>query len=197
MQIVNPSALVAAREICGRPGAMAMFVALLRGINLGPRNRVPMAELRAALEEAGYEGPRTHLQTGNVILRTSGSAKKVGESVGEVVQKEFGLDIPVIVRTAAQIEKVASENPFSKADAATLHVAFLESKPTAAAARKLSDLTFDPEEFELRGSELYLRYPAGLGRSKMSPSLFEKGLETSATVRTWKVVTKLAELARS
>ena len=174
---------------------MTAYVALLRAINLGSRNRVPMAELRAALSDAGHEDVITHLPTGNVVLRSAGGAKKVAESVAGVVRDEFDLEIPVMVRTAAQVEKVASTNPFGKADRSELHVAFLEAKPTAAAARKLDDLDFDPEEFELRGSEIYLRYPDGLGRSKMSPAIFEKRLGTSATVRTWKVVTKLAELA--
>jgi uncharacterized protein (DUF1697 family) len=102
-----------------------------------------------------------------------------------------------MVRTTGQLAKVTKSNPLLKrgGDTAGLHVAFLKSRPSAAAARTLAGYEFGRDEFVLRGAELYLRYPDGVARSKMSPPLFERALGTPATVRSWKVVAKVAELS--
>jgi uncharacterized protein (DUF1697 family) len=159
-----------------------------------------MARLRAALTDAGYEGVTTHLQSGNVVLasraRTSGS---VAKSVEKVLRAEFALEVDVMVRTAAQFAKVVKTNPFLRpgVSAATLHVAFLKSRPAAAAVRALSGEQFGRDEFVVRGTEIYLKYPNGVAGSKISPPLFERALGTPATVRTWRVVTRLRELSEA
>ena len=102
-----------------------------------------------------------------------------------------------MVRTTGQLAKITKSNPLLKrgGDTAGLHVAFLKSRPSAAAARTLAGYEFGRDEFVLRGAELYLRYPDGVARSKMGPPLFERALGTPATVRSWKVVAKVAELS--
>ena len=174
---------------------MPVYVALLRGVNVGKSRRVAMADLRTAVEGLGYEDVTTHIQTGNVVLRTSErSADKVGRAIERAVSTDLGLDIDVVVRTA---QNVAGSNPFGAHDPKQLHVAFLKSKPAAAAARALGDTDFGRDEFVLRGAELYLRYPDGYGRSKMTAAVFERELRVPMTVRNWNVTTKLAELAAS
>jgi uncharacterized protein (DUF1697 family) len=179
---------------------VAVFVALLRGINVGKHRRLAMADLRAVLTEAGHTDVTTHLQSGNVILETrERSPDTVARSIEETLGTGLDLDIDVIVRKASDLTKVAKNNPFlgRGADPATLYVAFLKSKPAAAAARALKDADFGRDEFVLRGAELYLRYPGGYGRSKMTGATFERVLRTPVTVRNWKVVTKLVELMTS
>jgi uncharacterized protein (DUF1697 family) len=174
------------------------FVAFLRAINLGPRRRVPMADLRAVLADAGYEGATTHLQSGNVLLQSSGTGAGLAEGLEATLAKAFGFDIDVMVRTATELNKVAKANPFLKRgiDPSTLAVGFLRTRPPAALTRRLDGVDFGREQFALKGSDLYLRYPNGIGRSTMSTAYFERALETRSTVRNWSVVTKLVELGR-
>lgn len=175
-----------------------IFVAFLRAINLGRVNRVPMGDLRVALADAGFTDVATHLQSGNVVLRsTKRSRTAVANAVGRLVSAEFGVDIDVMARTAGELAKIAARNPLlpRSADSAGLHVAFLKARPDAAARRAFSGRTFGDDEFVIRDTEVYLRYPHGVAASKMNAAIFEGGLGTPATVRTWKVVTRLDELA--
>jgi uncharacterized protein (DUF1697 family) len=175
------------------------FAAFLRAINLGNQRRVPMADLRAALSDAGYTEVGTHLQSGNVVLSTGNrSSAAVERALEELVTRAFGFEAAVMVRSAGQLAKVTRNNPLLQrgGDTGGLHVAFLKSRPSAVAARALAGHEFGRDEFVLRGAELYLRYPDGVARSNMSPPLFERTLGTPATVRTWRVVTKVAELSR-
>jgi uncharacterized protein (DUF1697 family) len=177
---------------------VAVFVALLRGINVGKHRRVAMADVRAALEEAGYPDVNTHLQSGNVVLRAREPPRETVErAIEKALRTGLDLEIDVIVRTARELARITKGNPLigPGTDPATLHVAFLKSKPSAATAGALDSAAFGRDEFVLRGAELYLRYPEGYGRSKMTAAFFERTLRTPVTVRNWRVVTKLAELA--
>ena len=179
---------------------MPVHVALLRAINLGAKRRVPMADLRALLTDAGYDDVSTHIQSGNALF-SAPRQKTVAleDALERELAKTFGFDIDVMVRSAADLEKIIGANPFDTrgVDGKTLHVAFLKRKPAAAAARALGDKDFGRDEYVLRGTEIYLRYPDGLGRSKMSAAVFERALATPATVRGLNVVKKLYELASS
>jgi uncharacterized protein (DUF1697 family) len=176
------------------------FVALLRGINVGKHRRVAMADVRSLLTDAGYAGVRTHLQSGNVLF--AGPARQpraVERSVEEALRSGLGIEIDVMVRTPSELANVLSVNPFLARgeDPATLYVSFLKSRPGADSAAALDGVGFDPDEFALQGRELYLRYPGGLGRSKMTAAFFERALGVPGTVRRWSVVTKLAELVEA
>ncbi|HYV60723.1 MAG TPA: DUF1697 domain-containing protein [Acidimicrobiia bacterium] len=175
-----------------------VYVALLRAINLGRVNRVPMAELRTVLTNAGFRDVRTHLQSGNVVLHSSKrSPTAAAKRIEDLVGSEFGVNADVMVRSADQLAKIVRANPLARGRTGsdTLHVAFLKSRPAAAATRALAGRSFGDDEFVIRGSEIYLRYPNGVAGSKMNTALFEGALGTPGTVRTWKVVTRLNELA--
>jgi uncharacterized protein (DUF1697 family) len=177
-----------------------IFVALLRAINLGRVNRVPMGDLRAALTDAGFTDVVSHLQSGNVVLgSTRRSRAAVATAMERLVEAEFGFDTDVVVRTAGEFAKVAGKHPLARrgGDSAVLHVAFLKARPAAAAKRAFARRTFGDDEFVIRDTEVYLRYPHGVAASKMNIALFQGGLGTPATVRTWKMVTRLNELAAS
>jgi uncharacterized protein (DUF1697 family) len=175
-----------------------IYVALLRAINLGRVNRVPMRELRGALTDAGFTDVATHLQSGNVVLAsTKRTPTAVATAVENLIRSEFGVDTDVMVRTAVELAKIVRANPLAPrgGDAAGLHVAFLKARPTAAAKRAFAGRTFGDDEFVIRGPDVYLRYPHGVAGSKLSTPVFERALGTPATVRTWRVVTRLDELA--
>ena len=176
---------------------MPTFVAFLRAVNLGKRNRVAMADFRSLLTQAGYEDVTTHLQSGNVVLGApERRAAAVERSIEEILRDGFGLDNAVMVRSANEMAKVVRDNPFLArgADPATLHVSFLKSAPPAAAAQTLAATDHAPDELALGGRELYLSYPQGVGRSKMA-AFVERTVPGLGTVRRWSVVTRLAELA--
>lgn len=175
-----------------------IFVAFLRAINLGRVNRVPMGDLRVALTDAGFTDVVTHLQSGNVVLgSTKRSPAAVATAMERLVEVEFGVDADVVARTSGEFAKIARKHLLARrgGDSAVLHVAFLKTRPSAAAKRAFTGRTFGDDEFMIRDTEVYLRYPHGVAASKMNVALFQGGLGTPATVRTWKVVTRLNELA--
>jgi uncharacterized protein (DUF1697 family) len=156
-----------------------------------------MAQLRSALEEAGFEEVATYVQSGNVVLTSGDSAAKVGSAVERLIEKEFGLKIPVVVRTRAQLAKVVERNPLGKVakNPKRYQVSFLEKKPSAAVMRKLEDVAAPTERVIAEGREIYAWHPEGVARSKLWAMLAGKGLGVTATARNWTTVTKLLELA--
>jgi uncharacterized protein (DUF1697 family) len=172
------------------------YVAFLRAVNVGGRNSVPMAGLRDALTAAGLEEVATVLQSGNVVFQSGKSADAVAKVIGTTIEETFGLEIGVVVRSAAELAAVAATNPFVGAhparDAKTLHVAFLSARPTAAAAAKLDPDRSPPAAFAVRGREVYLSYPDGSGRSRLTLDYLEKTLAVRGTARNWRTVQRLA-----
>ena len=178
---------------------MARLIVLLRGVNLGSTNRVAMSKLRAVLEEAGFEDVRTYLQSGNVVLSSRDSAAKVAQACERLIDKEFGLEIPVVVRTRAELARVAKRNPLGKVakNPKRYQVSFLEKKPTGTLIRKLEEVAAPSERIVAEGREIYAWHPEGVARSKLWAALAGKDLGMTATARNWTTVTKLLELADS
>ena len=176
---------------------MPTFAALLRGINVGGKNKIPMAELKPALESLGLEDVVTYIQSGNVVFTSSKrSADAVAADVERQIAKVFGVDVAVLLRTPAQLRKIAADNPFlgKGADVSKLHVVFLDAAPGKGAIAELDPDRSPPDEFSVRGQEIYLRLPNGAGRSKLTIDWFERGLGVRATARNWKTLGKLIEL---
>jgi len=176
---------------------MATYVVLLRGINLGSHNKVPMPALRTLLEGLGYEDVTTYIQSGNVILSTKDAAPKVGSTVHDVIAGEFGFDVDVVVRTPRQIEKVLDANPFVKTATGpnALHVVFLAAKPNVSKVKALTDADWGDDEVAVKGTEAYLYLPNGYGRAKLNNMIVEKQLGVVGTARNWRTTAKLFELS--
>ena len=177
---------------------MTRYVSLLRGVNLGARNKVPMADLRTLFESLGAEDVQTYVQSGNVVFKSrQRDAAKLSAEIERRIGRELALDIKVMLRTSAQLAKIVASNPFaaSQGEGTRLHVTFLADAPTRARLRTLESTAFAPDEFQVQGREVYLHTPNGYGRSKLSNAYFEKQLDVAATTRNWNTVTKLAELA--
>jgi uncharacterized protein (DUF1697 family) len=170
------------------------WVALLRAVNLGARNKVPMAELRAQLEQAGYENVRTYIASGNVVLDGPRTRPKLAGELERLIADAFGVDTTVILRTPAQLEAVLAGHPFGN-DTSHSHVVFLAAKPASGAARRFADVDPSPDRAELVGADVYLRYSAGVQGSRLSAARLERLLEVRATHRNWRTVAALAELA--
>lgn len=173
-------------------------MALLRGINVGGKNRLPMKDLVALFEDAGAEDVQTYIQSGNVVYRASASlAKRIPAVIGEALAEEAGLEIPVVTRTARELKAVAEGNPFLRqgVDLGVLHVGFLSGKPTAARVKSLEPDRSPPDAFEVRGREIYMRCPNGMARTKLTTAYFDSRLRLVTTVRNWRTVLKLVALS--
>ena len=176
---------------------MARLVVLLRGINIGPQNRISMPELREALEDAGYDDVRTYLQSGNVVLTNTGAANKVARDCERLIADRFGLEIAVVTRTRNELAMVVERNPLERVakDPKRYQVSFLEAKPAARVVRELEEVAVGDEKIVAVGREIYSWHPGGVARSKLWARLARKNLGTTATARNWTTVTKLLELA--
>ncbi len=171
------------------------WVALLRGINLGARNKVPMPELRGVLEDAGLGDVRTYIQSGNVLFTKQAKDRAaLTRKLEREVKKAFGVDAPVVLRTFAEIRKVAGARPFGK-DTSDMHVTFLVGKPKAAAVRAVRALDIAPDQVKVAGEDVFVKLPNGVQGAKLGGALLEKTIGGPGTMRTFRTVAKLAEMA--
>lgn len=178
---------------------MKTYVALLRGINVGGRAKVSMAELRKLFAAAGYADARTYIQSGNVIFGASlRSPARAEAEISERIEKDLGVKCSVLLRAGNELAEVLENNPYIAEDVErpSLCVTFLAKLPSA---KEVSQLVVPPREtaeFTVVGREVYLYYPDGYGRTKLSNTYIEKRLGV-ATTRNWNTVNKLHELAQS
>jgi uncharacterized protein (DUF1697 family) len=178
--------------------ATTTFVALLRGINVGGKKKIPMAELRSLFSSLGFEDVVTYIQSGNVVFRsTDGDADEISARIEGKITRVFELDPAVLLRTPTELEKIVEHNPYSsRTDLSKLHVVFLDRIPAANAAAELDPGRSHPDEFTLRGREIYLHLPNGAGRSKLTIDYFERVLGARSTQRNWNTLLRLIELSQ-
>lgn len=171
-------------------------VALLRAVNVGGRNRVPMAELRAALGDAGFDDVDTYIQSGNLTFRAELADAAAAAAIGSVIADAFSVDTPVIVRSATQVADAVRRHPWTpgEVDEKFHHVVFLAEPPPPDAVDRLADRAAN-EDLAVVGPDLHVRYRAGVGRSKLTIDVIDRRLATTATGRNLTTVRALAELA--
>jgi uncharacterized protein (DUF1697 family) len=173
---------------------MSRYIALLRGVNLAGRNKVPMAGLQTVCESLGCTDVATYIQSGNVVLTSRLSAAKLRTALESAIADQLGVGTVVMIRTAEQLAAVVTGNPFPAADPAHLHVLFLTEAPDQDLVRSLSDVDNPPEELAVRGAEVYFHLPNGAGRAKL-PELYGRRIKIPGTMRNWRTVTKLLNMA--
>jgi uncharacterized protein (DUF1697 family) len=180
---------------------MAVIVSMLRGVNVGSHNRIKMDALRALYESLGLRDVQTYVQSGNVVFRTEKlELVRLIKRVEKGIEQSFGFRPDVIVRTSSELRDVIARNPFAARDGidpSKLLVTFLVSDPGLEARGNILRIKADPEELRLDGRELFIYYPNGMARPKLSSALVEKTLKTSGTGRNWNTVRKLLEMAES
>jgi uncharacterized protein (DUF1697 family) len=170
------------------------WVALLRAVNLGPRNKVAMPKLRTLLEDAGYGDVQTYIASGNVLFDGPRGRAAVAGKLERLIADSFGVETTAIMRTPAELASLVAGHPFG-ADTSNSHVAFLARKPKRKAAERFAEAEHSPDKAVLDGTEVYLQYPAGVQGSRLSAARLERLLDVPATGRNWRTVAKLAELA--
>ncbi len=176
---------------------MATLVALLRGINIGPRNRIAMPELRDALSEDGFKDVRTYVQSGNIVLGTKLKPAGLERRIEELIEKRFGLEIAVVARTRGELAKVVELNPLAKVakNPKRYQVAFLSAPLAATVVEKLEAAVIPPEQLVIEGREIFSWHAEGIARSKLWNAVASRGLGVKATARNWTTVTTLLQMA--
>jgi uncharacterized protein (DUF1697 family) len=170
------------------------WVVLLRAVNLGARNKVPMAKLRSLLEEAGYGDVRTYIASGNVLFDGPKNGAAIGPKLERLIADDFGVTTTAIVRKPADLAAVVDGHPFGR-DTSRSHVVFLAGRPTRAAAERLAAEDHSPDKAVLEGKHVYVLYPAGVQGARLSAARLERLLGVPGTHRNWRTVATLAELA--
>jgi uncharacterized protein (DUF1697 family) len=181
-----------------RTTSQSTYVALLRGVNVGGHKAVKMDQLRNAFEALGFEGVKTYVQSGNVVFNAQKQAsEQLSKRIEEKVLREFGIAVPVTVKTAGEMNAVIRNNPFLQEkgiDLSKLHVTFLSHAPEKTALKMLDAIAATPDQFLSSGKEIYLYCPNGYGVTKLSNNALEKVLSVRATTRNWRTVNQLYEM---
>ncbi|MBW2960899.1 DUF1697 domain-containing protein [Mesonia aestuariivivens] len=174
------------------------YIALLRGINVGGKRKLKMADLRESVLKIGFTEVSTYIQSGNLFFTSEEKSSAIlEEKLTQHLLEEYTYEIPVIIRTAEEIEKTITENPFPEAeDFKQLHLIFLKEKSTKEAVENFKELKFSTEEFKVENQHLYVNYIDGVRNSKLSTTLIEKKLNTKATARNWKTTLKISSLLK-
>jgi len=177
---------------------MPAYALFLRAVNVGGNNNVIMTELQSLIEDRGFKDVATLLQSGNAIFSGEERAAEVIESQFEqALRRKLEVECSCFVRTAAEWTDAIASNPFSaeaKNDPSHLLVVLLKSEPSAPALKDLRAAFTGPERFQAMGRQLYVVYPDGIGKSKLTIPLIERHLGTRATGRNWNTVLKVAQL---
>jgi uncharacterized protein (DUF1697 family) len=170
------------------------YLGLLRGINVGGKNILPMKDLAAMFVAAGCSDVRTFIQSGNVVFKaSSGVAKKVPLLVADQIMTQFGYKTPVVIRTTEQLREAHLGNPFIEqgADEDQLHLLFLADLPKAPAVAGLDPERSPGDRYVVRGRDIYLCLTTGAAKTKLTNAYFDSKLATVSTGRNWRTVTKL------
>jgi uncharacterized protein (DUF1697 family) len=172
-------------------------VLLLRGINIGKR-RIAMPALRELFTEAGYDDVQTYVQSGNVVLSSDASPRQVERESADLISERFGFEVPVVVRTRAELARVVKANPLGHLadNDKRYQVCFLARKLDAETAERLRGLVVDPEAVAIDGREIYAWHPDGIARSKLWNAIASKGLGVTGTARNWTTVATLLEMTQ-
>jgi uncharacterized protein (DUF1697 family) len=172
------------------------MVALLRAVNVGGR-KLPMAGLRELCAALGLEEAATYIQSGNVVFTAKAGPTAIETELEAAIAERFGMDVPVIVRTAAQWAKLAASNPFPEAaqdEPNRLQLLVSKQPPAPDAAEKLMERAQAGERVEAAGGALWFHFAEGVGASKLTPALIDKACGSPSTGRNYRTVLKLGEM---
>jgi len=179
---------------------MPVYIAMLRGINVGGHKRIKMDRLRSSFEALGFAQVKTYIQSGNVVFKagkisTSGLSRKIEDKI----LSDFGFQVSVISRTADEISKTITSNPFLNErgiDPERLHVMFLSDAPAPAAVKKLAELTAAPDRLHCLDRAIFFYFPNGVSQSVLFKNPVDRILAVVNTMRNWKTVNQLAQMCR-
>src|SRR6478672_7806019 len=177
---------------------MPVYIAMLRGINVGPHKRMKMEKLRSSCDALGFAKVKTYIQSGNLVfqapkLSSAAAAKKVETQI----VKDFGFSADVISRTAEEMKKVVEGNPLLREpgiDTSKFHVVFLAEAPSPEAIKKVEVLTLSPDKVRHSGKEIYFYFPNGVSGSSIWKHNLDRVMSVSGTMRNWNTVNTLYKM---
>ncbi|MUP44672.1 DUF1697 domain-containing protein [Gramella sp. BOM4] len=174
-------------------------IAILRGINVGGKRKLLMADLRSLCQDLGWKNVETYIQSGNVIFSSSEKNSRLEKDLEHAISEKFELDVPVIIRDAEEFRNLLERNPFyhKEAEISKLHLSFLKEVPSEENLRAIQQYNFEPDRFVVDQREVFIYCEGKYHQSKLSTNLFEKKLKTGVTTRNWKTVVKLVDLSNS
>lgn len=177
--------------------AMNRTLALLRGINVGGKNVLPMEVLRRLFVEAGCLHVETYIQSGNVVFSAPDEVRNgLADRVRTAIEAAHGLKVPVVLRSIDQLRAVATGNPYltQGADESTLHVMFLSNIPDTDSIQTLDPARSPGDSYQIISQDIFIHLPNGVANSKLTNAYFDSRLKTTGTQRNWRTVTKLLEM---
>ncbi len=192
-----PAAELSGEQLSARSKTAERHVALLRGINVGGKNRLPMAELRALFEAAGAREVETLIQSGNVVFAAV-DASDVVRAVERAIAARFGFEAPVVSRSATTLRALVAHvegNAALAREREQLHVLFCREPPSEARIAAVDPGRSPPDRMVTGAPELLLVLPNGVGKSKLTSAYLDRTLGTVTTIRNWRTVTSLSDLA--
>lgn len=178
---------------------MVKYFAILRGINVGGKRKILMADLKTLFSELGFANIQTYIQSGNVLFDYEGEAvvSTLEDKVKAAISSTFSYDVPVIIRTITSLKESIANNPFYSGldtDIGQLHLTFLQQQPAPGDIEIAKSFDYLPDKFELIGQDVFLHCVGKYHKTKYSNNFFERKLKVTATTRNWKTVLKLLEL---
>lgn len=174
---------------------MPTYIALLRGINVNGKNKLPMEALKGICQDLGYAQVTTYIQSGNVVLQADETPQEITQSLAQAIQAQFGYTVPVLVQEEPFFSQVVAQNPFQSCDPKTLHVTLLKNEGHGAKLTNLAPTIGGEDRFIVQNDVVYVHCPNGYGRTVLNNNFFETKAGTSATTRNWRTICKLVELA--
>ncbi len=173
------------------------YISLLRGINVGGKRRILMADLKDLYSNLGFSNCISYIQSGNVIFEHSEqSTSELANKIEDAVKKEYGFDVPVIVMRTDALKEAIQTNPYTETKPIeSICLTFLNQKPEADLVDKISNLNFSPDEFQIRNQNVFIFCTGPYHKTKLSNQFFESKLKVRSTTRNWKTVLKLLELS--
>ncbi|MCF4100382.1 DUF1697 domain-containing protein [Gillisia sp. M10.2A] len=173
-------------------------IAILRGINVGGKRKILMADLKMLCEKLELQEVKTYIQSGNLIFSSHEQNSDIENKLEKTISDEYGFEVPVIVRTSTELLSLVNKNPFynSKADINKLHITFLKFRAAKEDIDHVLTCTHEPDRFIIDGKEVFLYCEGKYHQSKLTNNFFEKKLKVPATTRNWKTILKLLELSK-
>lgn len=181
-------------------GGDEVWVGLLRGINVGGNKKVPMAELRELAAGLGWTAVQSLIQSGNLVFRAKGKPAVLAAALEQAIERHFGFAVPVIVRSGAEWLEYAAIPAFVEAAAARpnlLHLALSQLSPKGETAKELQPYCKAGEQVLVRGGAIWIDFPDGVARSKLTSAVLDRVVGSTVTARNWKTVQAIAALVRA
>ena len=175
------------------------FIALLRGINVSGKNKIPMAKLRSICTGIKCKDVQTYIQSGNVVFTSGLSAESLEVRLERAIEQEFGFSIPVVVRSASSWSRYVKGNPFpdeADKEGSWVLLSLPKLPPKASVASELQQRAKQGERVVKKGDAIWIHYANGIGRSKLTPALLDRHAGSAVTARNWRTVLKLHEMLR-